>query len=71
MCIVCKDWEAGKLTNKEALQNIGELFNTDGDLGNEHFAEVIERIMDKEVPFPDSDEELDKSWHDEIHGHGD
>lgn len=73
MCVVCKEWQAGKLTSKEALNNLGELINAAGEEGVEtmHYWEVTSKILDKEVPVGESDEELDKSWHDEIHGNGD
>lgn len=62
MCIVCLEWEKGKLTNKEALRNLGELINTDGDLGNEHYFGVIDKIMDEELKIKVVDEELDNEW---------
>lgn len=68
MCTVCIEWEAGKLTSKEALKNLGELLNTDGDFGNEHYWKAIDTILEKEIPVVESDDELDKSWHDETHG---
>lgn len=67
MCLVCVQWQAGKLTNKEAIKNLGELINTDGDLGNEHFYRVIDDIMDKELPTSEPDSDLDAAWHRETH----
>lgn len=32
-----------------------------------HYSKVYEDIMDKEVPMPESDEELNQNWHDETH----
>lgn len=66
MCVVCKDWEKGKLTNKEALDAIGELASTSDDkIQTEHYLDVADKIMDKEVPLADADAELDRSWHEE------
>jgi hypothetical protein len=69
MCIVCRDWEAGKLTSEEALGHLGEMMKgrEKGDAGRLHYEEVVEKILDKEVPLSDSDEELDRSWHEETH----
>lgn len=67
MCIVCIEWQAGKLTNKEALRNLGELVNTDGDLGNEHILSVVDQIMEKELPSSQADDALDAAWHRETH----
>lgn len=67
MCIVCKDWEAGKLTSKEALRALGELISGAKPKEKEHLFKVSEKILDKEVPLSDNDEELDKNWHEETH----
>ena len=67
MCIVCKDWEAGKLTSKEALRALGELIASAKPKEKEHFFKVSEKILDKEVPVSETDEELDQSWHEETH----
>ena len=66
MCVVCKEWEAGKLTSEEALKNLGELMSSDKKK-SAHYEEVVEKILDKEVPVNDPDEELDQSWHEETH----
>lgn len=66
MCIVCIEWEAGKLTNAEALKNLGEMISgVDGDYT--HHFEAYSKILDKEVPLNDTDEELDQKWHEETH----
>ena len=48
MCLVCKEWQAGKLTSKEALDALGELIDTDIN-GKEHYFEVADKILDKEI----------------------
>lgn len=70
MCIICKDWELGKLTSKEAFKNLGEMMEAAKNDAEEskHLFEVYEKILDKEVPISDNDEELNKNWHDENHG---
>lgn len=51
MCIVCKDWNLGLLTNKEASRNLAEMtldgFKTDEEW--HHFIEVIEMIQENEI----------------------
>lgn len=67
MCIVCKDWELGKLTTKEALGAIGELMSAAKGKEMKHLSEAYEKVMEKEVPFKDTDSELDSAWHEETH----
>lgn len=67
MCIVCKDWELGKLTSKEALRALGELISGAKEKEKEHLFKVSEKILDKEVPLSENDEELDQKWHEETH----
>jgi hypothetical protein len=67
MCIVCKEWTAGRMTSKEALRNLGELMQSASLAGKAHYDDVVEKILDKEVPLSDNDEELDQSWHEETH----
>lgn len=68
-CVVCREWELGKLTSKEALKNLGEMIQVEGTSKKEskHYYDAVEKILDKEVPTSESDEELDKSWHEETH----
>jgi len=69
MCKVCVEWEMGKLTNKEALNILGELIgeSTADSKRHKHYYGVVEKILDKEVPMADADEELDQKWHEETH----
>lgn len=66
MCVVCLDWEKGKLTSKEALRNLGEMIQSSSKEEEAvHYFEVVEKIMDKEVPEVSSDGDLDKKWHEQ------
>lgn len=47
MCIVCLEWEKGKLTNLEAPGALMELINT-GEEDWEHFLELSDRIEENE-----------------------
>jgi hypothetical protein len=50
MCLVCKDWLAGKITTKEAWRNLHELHSIDTDNMEEqlHYFEVAEKLAEKE-----------------------
>jgi len=65
MCIVCKDWKIGKLTNKEAIHALGELMSAASNKEMSHYSKVLDKIMEKEVPVTESDDELDKLWQEE------
>lgn len=71
MCVVCKEWELGKLNSREAMKNLSELIGMRGEADRDpkvrHYYEAIDKIIDKEVPFNEEDQELNKSWHDETH----
>jgi hypothetical protein len=62
MCIICKDWEKGKMTNREALRAIGEVGMSDPSQVA-HLLELSDKIISKEVPDPsNSNAELDEEW---------
>jgi len=48
-CLICTDWEKGKLTNSEALRNLGEFTNLSDDIEEVvHYLELEERIKENE-----------------------
>jgi len=57
MCIICKDWQLGKLTSKEALRNLGEMIEGAENIEKNHYFKIAEEILDKEVPLADNEEE--------------
>ena len=66
--MVCVEWEKGKLSNKEALKVLGEVIKTNkDDKKAKHYFDVVDKILDKEVPLSDTNEELDQKWHEETH----
>lgn len=67
MCVICKEWQSGKLTTQEALRNLGELMVSASLAGKAHYDDVVEEIMNKEVPMALVDEELDQKWHEETY----
>lgn len=68
MCMICLEWDKGSMSSKEALGNIGE---TIGDPNNteeeiEHLMELSGRIIDKELPFKEWDNDDDVGILDEL-----
>jgi hypothetical protein len=61
MCKICVDWEKGKMTGQEAMRAIGEMIGT-GNETNQHYFDLAEKVIDKEVPLDSSDSELDEEW---------
>ena len=47
MCMICKDWELGKLTKKEAWRNLDELV-TEGQTEEErfHYFELANKLAE-------------------------
>lgn len=69
MCIVCKEWIQGKLTNAEALSNVGELIGTaKNDQQKKHYWAVSDAILDKEMNNVPPDPELERQWTEEMYG---
>lgn len=52
MCNICSDWEKGKMTSAEALRALGEMIDISADQKKPdyHYYEVVDKILDKEVP---------------------
>ncbi len=68
MCRVCVDWQAGKLTAKEAVRALGEMIGSPSEKSERsHYWKALDEIMEKEVPTTKTDEEMDKRWHEENH----
>ena len=63
MCKICVEWEKGKMTSKEALRAAGEIMYGTNEKNAQHAAEVVEKIMAKEVPSgAQQDEELNAEF---------
>jgi hypothetical protein len=61
MCIICTEWEKGKMTSTEALRAAGEMMGDKASV--EHVREVVNKIMEKESPSgSDQDVEIDEEW---------
>lgn len=48
MCLICLEWEKGKLTHKEAKRNLFEMAQTDGR-DQTHLEEAWAKIRAKEL----------------------
>jgi len=66
MCIICTEWQKGKLTAKEAFGAIGETLRADPKQA-EHLTELSEKIMDKEVPMSERNEQADADFWNSTH----
>jgi hypothetical protein len=45
MCLVCTDWQKGKLSAQEAIRNLTEMVNTsDKDEDKRHYSETISKV---------------------------
>ncbi len=45
MCLVCTDWEKGKLTKKEALRNLDEIeFDIENPEELSHYFEILTKV---------------------------
>lgn len=52
MCMVCVEYRKGKMTSKEALNNIGEMIQSAGSEEEVmHLWSIANDIVDKELPF--------------------
>ena len=63
MCIICIDWEKGKMTSREAMAAIGEIIGNSDLEKTEHLINLSGRIVDKDVSSGTvQNEELDEQW---------
>lgn len=68
MCNICSDWEKHKITTEEAMRNIGEALSCSKDKdAKQHLIDLSSRILDKDVPMTDKDEDLENKWWKETH----
>lgn len=64
MCIICMEWEKGKMTSREAFRAIGETMSSKT---RKHLEELSEKILSKEVPAAESNAETDEDWWNATH----
>ncbi len=69
MCILCVEWEKNKMTSQEVYKAIGEMINTSKDKAQAaHLQELSDKIMEKELPLTEADEELHRTYQSLISG---
>jgi len=53
MCLVCLEWEKGKLDVKDALRNLGEMIQTGLEKEDiDHYFEVAEKLTKDQNETP-------------------
>lgn len=63
MCRLCVGWENKKITTQEAFDALNTIISTTKNAETiAHLTDLSNRILDEEVPFADTDQELDASW---------
>lgn len=65
--MLCVEYNKGTMTSKEALSNIGEMIDS-GKTEEEvqHLFELADRVMDKEQPFDEWDDDSQLGVLDEL-----
>lgn len=72
MCSLCKLWESGRITPKEAYNQIGKLIEKSKDSADlKHLTELSDIILDELLPLSESDPEAENAWWKATHKHGD
>ena len=48
-CLMCLEWEKGKMTNKEVLNAVGEMLDfSEDETEKAHLFGLVEKVLDKE-----------------------
>lgn len=64
MCIICIEWEKGKMTSKEAFKAIGETMNPKTQ---KHLEDLSEKILSKEVPLTETNADAEEAFWNATH----
>lgn len=68
MCQICEDWESGQLSSKGAFKAIGDAMKTAKTKKQmDHFHAVCDKILSKECPEPEVNEEEDERFWNSTH----
>jgi hypothetical protein len=67
MCVLCIEWEKGKMTSKEAFGAMQEIISTVSD--KNHLIELTNKILASDTPTDERDHEFEKQWSEETYGH--
>ncbi len=58
-CMLCVEYEKGKMTSRETLANIGEMIDsTDDEEKKAHLFELADKVITKDMPFDEFDEDF-------------
>ena len=58
-CMLCVEYEKGKMTSKETLANIGEMIDsTDDEEKKANLFELADKVITKDMPFDEFDEDF-------------
>jgi hypothetical protein len=67
MCATCEHFKAGNLTPESALIEAGRMAgNAKTTDQAEHAVSLVDLIMSKEIPFNDTDPEMDSIYQNEL-----
>lgn len=64
MCDICTKWGNGDMSSQEAFQAIGQAMSPKTQ---KHLEDLSEKILAKEVPMPDTNEEADAAFWNSTH----
>lgn len=66
-CLLCIEYEKGKMTAKETLNNIGEMIDSTTDEEKKsHLFELADKVISKEQPFQEWDDDFQTGVLDEL-----
>lgn len=65
--MLCVEWEKGKMTSKEVMRAMGEMVAGDSTKAK-HLTDLAARILDKDLPVGQSDQDQDAEWERKYHG---
>ena len=52
MCVLCVEYQKGKMSTKELLSNAGEMINSESDEEKKaHLFGLVEKVISKDMPF--------------------
>lgn len=67
MCVVCFEYEKGKLTSKEAMDALVEMLESENDEDKvQHLFELANKIVDKDESFKEWDNDEETGFLDEL-----
>lgn len=62
MCEICSRWDKREINSKEAMALIGEALKNSKSSHKQHYQKLATRILDMEVPFKATNDNVDKDF---------